>query len=330
MYYISPAALVFGEDVEECWVEYSTSFNGIRISKELGKVIAESCGQPVDADRLKGLIARDRTLCESDVDALFNFVFLQVRSEPKSGYHLATQNHPFLDMSQGLSALEADARIMAAYVKGCTYPNIELAVISLNDVAIVDAINLDIDELRNSIFYQFSLLLSATFGARLHQPSYYDGERDYYQVELLKKSIPSGGARHPTECFVEIHRSSMLEPGVYYFSPTKSALQLLDRTLPESNDAERISNSDADWIVRLVLCTAVRRSMFRYRDPRSFRALLVDIGHAEAQLAALSSFCNWHFSSRFSVDFEYAKGFTKEASDDGLPALSYGLLEGWN
>lgn len=330
MYFITPAVLVFDDGKEECWVEYSSGCNGVKISKGLGRFIAEHCGRAVNADHLKAAIALDNTLSEADIGTLLANVCTPVVDEPKSGYHLATQNHPFLDMSQGLSALEADARIMAAYVKEHQYPPVELSVDSSHDVAIIDAVNLDIDELRNSVFYQFSMILSGTFGVRLHQPAYYDGERDYHQVELLKKSIPSGGARHPTECFVEVHRSPLLEPGVYYFSPTKSSLQLLSRTLPASVDAERISNSDADWVVRLVLCAAVRRSMFRYRDPRSFRALLVDAGHAEAQLSALASYCNWHYTSRFVVDFEYAKDFTDESSDDGLPAFSIGLLEGWN
>ncbi|AVB12435.1 MULTISPECIES: nitroreductase family protein [Pseudomonas syringae group] len=330
MYYINPAALVFGNGKEECWIEYSSCCSGVRISKSLGKFIADNCGQAVSADQLKDVIALDKTLSEADTNILLSTVCTQTLSEPKSGYHIATQNHPFLDMSQGLSALEADARIMAAYVKEHDYPAVELSIESLKNVAIVDAINLDIDELRNSVFYQFSMILSGTFGVRLHQPAYYDGERDYHQVELLKKSIPSGGARHPTECFVEIHRSPMLETGVYYFAPTNSELQLVSRTLPTSPAAGRIATSDADWVARLVLCAAVRRSMFRYRDPRSFRALLVDVGHAEAQMSALASYCNWHYTSRFIVDFEYAKNFTDESSDDGLPAFSIGLLEGWS
>lgn len=330
MYHINPAALVFDDGKEECWVDYSSGHNGVKISKGLGKVIAEHCGQAVNADLVKQAIARDNTLSEAGIDTLLAHVCLPAPAQPKSGYHHATQNHPFLDMSQGLSALEADARIMAAYVKEHAYPAVELSIESGNEVALIDAINLDIDELRNSVFYQFSMIMSGTFGVRLHQPAYYDGERDYHQVELLKKSIPSGGARHPTECFVEIHRSSIIEPGVYYFSPTHSSLKLITPQLPDSIEAERLSRSDADWVVRLVLCAAVRRSMFRYRDPRSFRALLVDAGHAEAQLSALASYCNWHYTSRFVVDFEYAKNFTDESLDDGLPAFSIGLLEGWN
>lgn len=330
MYYINPAVLVFANSNEECWVEYSSAFNGVRVSQSLGKFIGDNIGSTVPADTLKEVIVQDGTLSEADTDTLLDVVFMQAPSTLKSGYHLATQNHPFLDMSPGHSALEEDARIMAAYVKEYEYPAVDLKVDSLNKVSIVDAVNLGIDELRNSVFYQFSLMLSGTFGVRMHQPAYYDAERDYHQVELLKKSIPSGGARHPTECFVEIHRSPMLETGIYYFSPTKSELQRVSQPLPASLDAERIAASDADWVARVVVCAAVRRSMFRYRDSRSFRALLVDAGHADAQLSALASYCNWHYTSRFVVDFDYAKDFTDESSDDGLPAFSIGLLEGWN
>ncbi|MBX8827382.1 hypothetical protein [Ochrobactrum sp. SFR4] len=330
MRYISPAALVFNNDEEEYWIEYSTGCNAINTSNNLAKFITDNCGQAIRLDLLKNKVAMDKTLSEADASVLLTNVCVQALGEPKSGYHIATQNHPFLDMSQGRSASVADALIMSSYVKEYDYPAIELSVESLKNVAVVDAVNLSIHELRNSVFYQFSLILSGTFGVRLHQPAFYDEETNYHQVELLRKSIPSGGARHPTECFVEIHRSPMLDAGVYYFSPTKSELQLISRELPVSSDVDRITKSDANWVARLVLCTAVRRSMFRYRDPRSFRALLVDVGHADAQLSALSNYCNWHYTSRFIVDFAYAKNFSDESSDDGLPAFSIGLLEGWD
>jgi len=330
MFYINPAALVYSNDRSEYCVEYSTGCNGINISKDLAKFIADNCGQAVKFDLLKDKVAMDKTLSEEDVNVLLTSVCVQALGAPKSGYHIATQNHPFLDMSQGRSASVADALIMSSYVKKYDYPAVELSVESLKNVAVVDAVNLSIHELRNSVFYQFSLILSGTFGARLHQPAFYDEETNYHQVELLRKSIPSGGSRHPTECFVEMYRSPMLEAGVYYFSPTKNELRLISRELPVSPDDDRIAKSDAHWVARLVLCAAVRRSMFRYRDPRSFRALLVDVGHADAQLSALASYCNWHYTSRFIVDFEYAKNFSDESSDDGLPAFSIGLLEGWN
>lgn len=326
---INPAIQIYFNGNHECWLEYSSGHIGIRVPTKLGEIISGNIGHAVNSEQIIALVGTDNTISREDSSRLLSALFVHDSTYFKSGYHLATENHPFLDMSKGLSALEKDASVMSEYVKNDDYPDVELRVESLQDIPLVDAINLDVHELRNSVFYQFSMILSGTFGARLHQPSYYDAECDYHQVELLKKSIPSGGARHPTECFVEIHRSPDIDKGVYYFSPTKSTLKLISKNLPSSIEAQCVEDTNADWVVRLVLCSAVRRSMFRYRDSRSFRALLVDAGHAESQLAALSNYCNWHYKSRFVVDFEYAKRYTNESSNDCLPAFSIGLLEGW-
>jgi hypothetical protein len=90
----------------------------------------------------------------------------------------------------------------------------------------------------------------------------------------------------------------------------------------------QVIDSDADWVMDLRLGSVVRRAMFRYRDPRSFRALLVDAGHADGQLHAFAAFCNWRYRSAVDIDLEYTVDHYGMASGEA-PILVRGRLEGW-
>jgi hypothetical protein len=247
----------------------------------------------------------------------------------QSGYHLGTRDHPFLDMSSGIAARIQDASIMSGYVDANGAPDLGLNIDSRESIEIEDAKDLNIDALRNSTKYQFDLILSGTFGVRGKQPQYYDSETGYHQVPLLRKSIPSGGARHPSECFFEVVKSPVMSRGLYYFSPVKSRAFLVRPRSSDDIAGDLQVMSDASWLIKIYICSAVRQAMFRYRDPRSFRAILVDIGHAEGQLSALASFNNWRYSSALDVNFNFLQFDVEDASEDGLPIISSGLLEGW-
>ena len=241
---------------------------------------------------------------------------------PKSGYCLATTDHPFLDMSEGLEARVKDARIMAGYVESDSYPAIYLELPHDDVLSLEDGTDLNIDELRNSSICRLSAIVSGSFGVRRHQPSYYDAVTGYHQVELVRKSVPSGGSRHPSEIFLEVHSSPVLSSGVWHFNSRRNELQRV-RATPLSPTPR----SDADWVLGIAIASVVRRAMFRYRDPRSFRAILVDIGHAEAQLEAIANFCNWRYTSRLDVDLNFTTHLGLE--NDEAPVLVRGLLEGW-
>lgn len=169
-----------------------------------------------------------------------------------------------------------------------------------------------------------AIALSGTFGVRRRQPAYHDPDTGYHQGELIGKSVPSGGGRHPTECFVSVLRSPTIATGIYHFRTRTGNLARL-------GDSHAKCESSADWVVVVELAAVVRRAMFRYRDPRSFRALLVDAGHLDGQLSALAAFCNWKYRSCLSVE----PGI-RQVVDSGyceawdMPLISTGILEGWN
>lgn len=95
------------------------------------------------------------------------------------------------------------------------------------------------------------------------------------------RSYPSGGARHPFEAYVVSKGLDDLPVGVYYFDPV--AGQLIE--LPEHGDATQIDPAcfgkggilTAGAVV-VVTCRWLRHS-WKYRYARSYRMLMLEIGH---------------------------------------------------
>lgn len=328
---ISPAVAVHTENERDFWLETSTGVPATTIGAETAEYLQSiRNADDLSVDEFHEAVSKAAGLTSSPVDAQPLSVESLLTGTPfsASGYHLATRNHPFLDMSRGMEARVADAQIMAGFVEADDYPDIVLNPESDLEINLEDAAHLGLDEVRNSMICQLSLILSGTFGARRHQAPYYDPESGYRQVELIKKSIPSGGSRHPSDCFVYVHRSPSLEKGPYYFNARRHSLfRIKNDTLGRMHEDDVVKSS-ADWVVTLAIGSVVRRAMFRYRDPRSFRAILVDAGHADGQIAALASYCNWKYRSRSNISFSILDG-TAGLSSAEAPVLISGILEGW-
>lgn len=101
-----------------------------------------------------------------------------------------------------------------------------------------------------------------------------------HQGRLLRKPVPSGGARHPVEGYVAVSDVEDVPSGVYHYSVEKHALE----KVAGPNEVERVERAVADSAsgtpAVVVLYTAkVERSMWRYREPRTYRVLYHDAGH---------------------------------------------------
>lgn len=107
--------------------------------------------------------------------------------------------------------------------------------------------------------------------------------------EILLKTSPSGGGRHPTE-------------GYIIFSESKNSkifhINVKDHTLDEINVATQIDwdklfniwkipNSEVLGI--FIFTSKWERNRYRYREPRTFRSVHMDVGH---MLGTLSNLCS--------------------------------------
>ena len=123
---------------------------------------------------------------------------------------------------------------------------------------------------------ELSWLLSRAFGA--------NGFHVFPQVgKLLRKTVPSGGCRHPLDAFIIPLDGTALENNVYYYEPITHCLETLHATPPE----DFVRSLFRPWLCELhqspkciVLVSATfPRSMYRYRESRSYRVVYHDLGH---------------------------------------------------
>jgi SagB-type dehydrogenase family enzyme len=98
---------------------------------------------------------------------------------------------------------------------------------------------------------------------------------------LALKTSPSAGALHPIETYVLARRVTNLQPGLYHYGADKHCLELLKPGATTRQIARYLAGQK--WLgsaAALVLMTAVfRRSQWKYRSPRAYRAVLIDAGH---------------------------------------------------
>lgn len=100
----------------------------------------------------------------------------------------------------------------------------------------------------------------------------------------LRKTSPSGGARHPTEgvVFISHNYYSRISGGIYVYDIKNHRLV----ELAEEYDSSVLDSLDTNAIGFLIR-SRVERAMWRYRDIRAFRPVLLDAGHVIETLKLL-------------------------------------------
>lgn len=111
--------------------------------------------------------------------------------------------------------------------------------------------------------------------------------REISTATIAFRTSPSGGARHPTDVAVGVGEWWGGDlAGAWWYDPLDHALVPSDWDLPRH--AVR-----RDGAV-LAITSHVKRGMWRYRDVRAFRPVLIDAGHlVETLLVAIAS-TGWH------------------------------------
>ena len=196
-------------------------------------------------------------------------------------FHFSTRRTRFMSMSDERAAL-------ALMAKDDPPPPPYTESISTEMISLLDAVKSPID------FWQvlsdrrthrsftpdalsaecLATLLRLTWGAT--------GEgNDPVLGRFVKKTSPSGGARHPVEVYPIIQRVSGIASGVYRFNVQHGALDWLS-PMPQQADVVAMC-ADQTWVEKAaVVCFMVgeiKRSMWKYRSSHAYRVLLLDAGH---------------------------------------------------
>lgn len=201
-----------------------------------------------------------------------------------SVYQEATRDYPFVKMDEP-GAFAVDEARMKRYLEQTEVPNIYQSLpaefsIPLRKIKEGESAN----ELLRSMspaerrgLAGLSLLFDVCFGERTKIEFNVQGS-------FLRKSIPSGGARHPTEIFFAAFPGCCVRPGVYHYDVKSHCLDCVR----EGDFFKEFEFATFDLFkkfksppVGLIAFTSLyERAMWRYRDARSWRAVLIDVGHA--------------------------------------------------
>lgn len=180
-------------------------------------------------------------------------------------YNNSVFNFPFRDYHDP-KWLENDNNTMSYYSKLWKHPPMFTkrtgSKIFLNEI---NKENLDSKD--SSLDLKFiSLLLKTVFGP-------FDTIKSY-PVDSFRRTSPSGGAKHPTEAVVFLNKDfNNIKKGAYIYDVKEHALIKDDHL---ENSIYRDSYHDS---VSILIRSKVERSMWRYREIRSYRAILLDAGH---------------------------------------------------
>jgi SagB-type dehydrogenase family enzyme len=207
-------------------------------------------------------------------------------------YQIATLNYPFADYSR--DGREIDFQRMVQYVREApdtnrakSYGDAELRI---SAPSAADALK-QFGESFAAVWHGNPVLevcdrnkclslLSTVFGKLRNLRLADDVE---LMADAIGKTSPSGGARHPTEAYLIALEVDGLDRAIYHFNSTESTLdKIADFHLTEPEIQSHFSGPlRASFSVdALIVMTSVfDRSMYRYREPRSFRAIYMDVGH---------------------------------------------------
>jgi SagB-type dehydrogenase family enzyme len=122
-------------------------------------------------------------------------------------------------------------------------------------------------------FEQFSELMEHTYCMR--------SETQGLLGLHMKRTSPSGGARHPIEAYVAVNNIQQISCGLYHYSPKHHCLELLKEGDYRNEVGSLCFEKTAIKTAAATIFLTARwtRHMWKYRYARSYRMVLFDTGH---------------------------------------------------
>lgn len=207
-------------------------------------------------------------------------------------YQLATLDYPFADYAA--DGREIDFQRMREYVsdepdtkRSKTYPNPKDRIAAPTTLSALEGLSESFSSvwtteppLQRFTKERCLTLMSSVFGVLKRRPL---SDSPELIEAAINKTSPSGGSRHPTEAYLFACNIQGLGSGIYHFNINNSSLdEIADLDTSEPALLSMFSGPmrASFQIDAFVVMTSVfDRSMWRYREPRSFRAIYMDVGH---------------------------------------------------
>ena len=142
----------------------------------------------------------------------------------------------------------------------------------------------------------------------------------------MLKTCPSGGSRHPTEVYVVAGDVEAIEQGLYHYSVRRHGLTRIRPGchLARLREILFVKKDLPGFVPRAIFIytSVVERSMFRYRESRSYRVVHHDVGHLIQNVSSIASSLGWRWYNGYSFHDDAVEEFL---GVDGLtePAMAY-------
>lgn len=242
---------------------------------------------------LKDLFAKNIiTFAEVEgVSFVNNFLnWIKFGWDEAANYHFSTWDARFLDYSKEGGGHDFARKLMTEYQKlEPDTSRFKRYEDSLDRIDLPDLGSLDVFDLPNdsSLLTRITYLLSFAFGKKSEKPC------QWSDTPLIRRTSPSGGSRHPTEGYFFPVGLKEMKKGFYHIQTEPTSLSLL--SLEKENFLEKFNienNPHLSVCGAVILTTVFERNMYRYREPRTFRTIHMDIGHILETLELLGKeFC---------------------------------------
>jgi SagB-type dehydrogenase family enzyme len=101
------------------------------------------------------------------------------------------------------------------------------------------------------------------------------------RLRIPLKTSPSGGARHPIECYLIVRDVRGLKAGIYHYASDRHALERLDGPVSIERMRSYLPNSGyfANASAMVFFTAVFERILWRYPYSRAYRAALIEAGH---------------------------------------------------
>lgn len=255
-------------------------------------------------------------------------------------YHLYIRNLTFLPEMVGVtdvrSILEADNEVMQRYAASEEVPP--------NYKTYDDAESIPLPEVdRDRDVHPFEDAIGAAAGSAeptadldhetlselLFYPFGETGTSDFGEPQGTKvlKTVPSGGARHPIEAYPVVRDVDGVPDGLYHYSVRDHALERIEAgdavaaTLDTVYDLDDLGFTPS---VVVFYSAVLLRSMWRYREPRTYRVIFHDVGHVAETLDLLAT--AHRRPTRFGIDFEETASTLLGLDRYAEPLLGYSAV----
>jgi SagB-type dehydrogenase family enzyme len=198
-------------------------------------------------------------------------------------YLKRTYNYAFFDYKK--DGWQKDSRMMSEYLKteseSQRFKSVAGKVYEPYDHSAKDVLE-RLGGIAEQVGLEFvSNIVVATFGVQSFQ-------NITGSIPISRKCIPSGGGRHPTEAYIIDVTSGQ----VFHYCSGANSFANLEKEFSQKTycDFFGMPNEYVKFPVKhIVLITCMwERNMFRYREPRTFRSVHLDAGHAVSNLEILS------------------------------------------